>query len=329
VSRGALRSAVRWREQLPEPGLFWVRWSPRPWSGPEGGVWTDLSRAGIGWGSIDSGSSVEIRPEGRCLEDLIYLPPTTRRLRSAQLALAEEIAGQGTPVLLQRMPGDPEVRIDGVTPTHDLLPTLWHGEVDGLAELPAGTTAVWPLIPGVTDGPALIDRGLDLLAGAGVARAIGIDLELSPGDRREVVVSHGDQLFDLLFHRSSPGERRFCRAAAERGLEWWLDRPLPSPPLLRVGNRRLAGLLLSIADLWSRLGLPPVQGQAYYRAARWIDESRYDVGALLREGNLGLVASIDDASLEALSGLLADGRSGVLEKLRAAWTADPEVEPSG
>ena len=70
---------------------------------------------------------------------------------------------------------------------------------------------------------------------------------------------------------SRPSEREFARAARRHGLDPFLPRPLPRPPVLRIENRRIGGVLALIAELWLRLGRSEEQGQAFFRAARWID----------------------------------------------------------
>ena len=77
--------------------------------------------------------------------------------------------------------------------------------------------------------------------------------------------------------------------AHRHGLEPFLSRPLPRPPVLGAGNRRIGGVLALAGELWLRLGRPVEQGQALYRAARWVDRSSYDLEALAREGNLGVL----------------------------------------
>ena len=92
-----------------------------------------------------------------------------------------------------------------------------------------------------------------------------------------------------LFHREPRAERDFARVAHRHGLAPFLPRPLPRPPMLGAGNRRIGGALALAAEVWLRLGRPVETGQALYRDARWADRTTYDLEALAREGNLGVL----------------------------------------
>jgi hypothetical protein len=94
--------------------------------------------------------------------------------------------------------------------------------------------------------------------------------------------------------------------------------------MLGAANRRIGGALALAAELWLRLGRPVETGQALYRDARWADRTSYDLEALAREGNLGVlpldplsreiveeVADADDVDSDGIPGprlahLLAD-----------------------
>lgn len=193
------------------------------------------------------------------------------------------------------------------------------GELAGLAS----AAAVWPLIAGLTDRPDLVAAGLDALAAAGAAAVQPVVPRLAPADRRRLAESAGDEAFDLLFHGGEPDERAFARAAAARGLGFLLPRPLPRPPLAGAANRRIAADLGVAGELWLRLGRTPSQAQAFFRAARWADETGYDLPALAREGNLGVVAAVDDASRALIEEAAASaGEPSLVGVLRAAYVAE-------
>lgn len=311
--------APRWRSQLPEPDLAWIRWSPQPWAGPAGGVWTDLGRAGLAWGRGTENGAQNLPLIGHDLDDVVYLPPTTDAGREQRSLAAASLAEQGSPVLVHLFPGE-EWPSDGFgLAIFDLLPGLWRGDLGAIDELPGGSAVVWPLIRGVTDDQRTVSTGLERLKRRGVEAVLGLPLDLSPGDRREVVRAHGDEVFDLVFHGDGSSARRFARAAEQVGLRWWLERPSLGSSAGPTDNRRLSGALLAIAGLWSRLGRSPVRGQSYYRAARWIDNSRYEVTALLREGNLEVIEAVDPASREVIREVVELGESAVLDELRRSF----------
>jgi len=187
---------------------------------------------------------------------------------------------------------------------------------------------VWPLIAGLTDGPDLWDAGCVRLAAAGVRCAQAMAPALGPSDRRRLAERWGkereEEVFAALFHREPPPERDFARHAHGHGLAPFLARPLPRAPVLRTENLRLGGALALIAELWLRLGRPEEQGQAFYRAARWLDRTAYDVPSLGRDGNLG-VLPLDCDSRAVLAELLESGESQLLDRLLAEYVAPDET----
>jgi hypothetical protein len=112
--------------------------------------------------------------------------------------------------------------------------------------------------------------------------------------------------------------------AHRHGLEPFLPRPLPRPPVLGAGNRRIGGALALAGELWLRLVRPVEQGQSFYRAARWVDKTHYDVEALAREGNLA-VLPFDFMSREIVARLVEDDASDLLDGLLAEYVS-PEEE---
>lgn len=319
------RRRSRWREQLPEPGFLWIEWSPAPWPAVEE-VWTDLARGGIEWGE---GESVPDPAEPRSGMEgaVVYLPPVPASMEVRRRETLDALLEAGGSVVLHQRPGEVAPAHPAVTPIYDLLPVLWSGDPAGLADLPAGAAAVWPLVPGFTDDPRRVDRYLEALCQARVTRVIGVDLALSPVDKRRLVEAREEVAFERLFHEEGGAERGFATRVSGHGLDWWLDRPLPRRQGRRRENRRLGGGLLAVADLWQRLDRPVGQGQAFYRAARWLESTHYDVTALLREGNLDVVEAVDAVSAELLAEVVGTGRSRLLEKLRREYVGSDG--PSG
>lgn len=324
----ALRS-LRPTALLPEAGRFWIRYVPRVWESPEQ-PWVHLAEARLGeWGrvaaqkaAVGANASFAVLAE-EPLDDVLYLPPVPSRRAVARDKLASSRLVDGTPVVIQLFPGEESSvpAVSGVAFVFDLLPALLARDFERLDKVPKGGTAVWPLIPGLTDDPALWDEGCARLAAAGARCVQALAPALSPSDRRRLAErwskekeEEQEALFEALFHREPPPERDFARVAHRHGLEPFLPRPLPRPPVLRIDNRRIGGLLALIAELWLRLGRSEEQGQSFFRAARWIDETHYDVEAVADEGNLA-VLPLDPASRDAVAEIVETGEAGVLNEL--------------
>jgi len=151
-------------------------------------------------------------------------------------------------------------------------------------------------------------------------------------DRRRLAERWGkereEEVFEALFHREPPSERDFARCAHRHGLAPFLARPLPRAPVLRTENLRLGGVLALVAELWLRLGRSEEQGQAFYRAARWIDNTAYDVAGLERDGNLP-VLPLDPQSRAVAAEFLETGDAELLTALLAEYVAPLEIaEPT-
>ncbi len=285
----------------PEPSRFWLRWAPDAWPGVEGG-WTDLARGALG--HHDPGIGTAGWPAGDP-DDLAYVPPGG-------------VPGLGL-ALVQLLPGEPAPQ--GCWTVIDLLQPLLARDLSSLAALPAGASAVWPLIPGVTDSEALWHDGLSRLAGAGLRHVQPLTLALAPADRRWIAERVEEAAYGPLFHGSPPAERRFAAAARSHGVRAFAARPLPAGGGRLASNRRLAGALAQAGELWLRCGRPEPQGQALYRAARRIDETDHDVAALVREGHLGLVPWLDATSAAVLRGAVEEGSAPLLAELEEEYAA--------
>lgn len=303
-------------EQTPDPGRFWVRFAPRPWPGAPG-LWLDLFDRGLGRAGAAAAGQPLAWSRDR-LNDVLYLPPVEAGRRAELERLVGRLAGAGTPLVVQQVAGDGRLE-SGPPPVWDLLSPLASGDLEPLARLPAGAAAVWPLIAGYTADPGLWQEGLGQLAAAGVATVVGIAAELSPLDRRRLMEAAGEQGFEALFHGEPPSEREFARRAWEWGLEPFAERPLPEGSEPQRGNRRLAALLARIGELWLRLGRSEARGQAFFRAARWVDREVHDLRSLSRDGNLGVVGWLDESSRQVIDEFVAAARSSLLEELRREY----------
>ncbi|MEA2604158.1 MAG: hypothetical protein QOF89_5150 [Acidobacteriota bacterium] len=310
--------------QLPEPGRFWIRYVPRSWEPPER-PWVNLAAGKLGeWGRNPKAHPSDLFALADTpLDDVLYLPPVLPRRAAARDEVARARLMAGTPVLVQLLPGDETTvpPVTGAAFVHDLLPALLDRDLGRLRRLPAGASAVFPLLPGVTDDPALWELACRDLAAAGVRCVQALTPSLEPADRRRLAERWGEEeAFEAVFHREAPAERDFARLAHRHGLEPFLPRPLPRPPVLGAGNRRIAGVLALAAELWLRLGRPVETGQALYKDTRWIDRSPYDLEALAREGNLG-VLPLDTLSREIVAECAESEGSEHLERLLAEYLA--------
>ncbi len=297
----------------PEPARFWIAYAPRTW--PAGDApWTDLGAARLrSLGASGGSRSLEL-PDAADLDDLLYLPPVAAELAAARDDWAAGLIETGTPVLIQLEPGT-GTDAPAALIVHDLLRPLLAGDLGPLAALPAGSNAVWPLIPGVTDAPELCQAGFAALAGAGVACVQPAVVELGAGERRRLAEAAGDAAFEALFHGPPPVERDFARRAATSGLQIFVPRPAASGTARHVRNRRLASDLALAGDLWLRLDRPIAAGQGLLRAARRAADTRHDLAALAREGNLGVLDWLDGGGVDLVAELVALGRSSLVESL--------------
>lgn len=299
---------LRPAEQLPEPARFWIRYAPRPrvlkrhWPHPSG-PWLDLARGRLqGLEPVDDTAESDvptmIDPAGELLDDVLYLPPVHLSRGADRDQVAARHGDRGTPVLVQLSIQDVAEGSVGelppgihriVDPTPVLLGSGGEADREILDRVPAGSVVAWPLVPGLTDDPDDVDDACRRLAAAGVTTLQGVVPDLSPADKRHLMERSGDDLFDALFHRDPPKLRDLARIAASHGLAPFLVRPLPRRPMLGIGNRRLAGRIALAAELEDRLGRSPERVQSLYRSAREADRTPYDLEALAREGNLGVL----------------------------------------
>jgi hypothetical protein len=251
---------------------------------------------------------------------LVYLPPVIEDLRAGRDRAAAGIAVHGAPVLVQLFAGESPPRAPGAVALYDLLEPLLTGDLAALSDLPPGAAALWPLVAGLTDSAELREEGVPRLAEAGVTVLQAVATDLPPADRRRLFESRAGagaddaELFQRLFHGETPDPRPLARAARAHGIAPFLNRPLPRPPLTGAAEREAAGLLALAGELHLRLGRL-ASSQACFRAARWIDQSGYDLRALAREGNLHVLHWLDPASRGVVEEWTETGLSARVEEL--------------
>ncbi len=317
-------AGLAFRRQRAEPAHLWVRFRPRRWPGPES-PWLDLALGGLGASRPDA--SLELAAERiDTLDDLVYLPPAAPERRGERDLLAARLTNRGLPVLAQLRPGEALLAAPAVN-VFDPLPALLAGNLEPLAGLPTGSTVVWGLVAGLTDGSDLCDRGLALLGRAGVERVVPRAPRLEPRQKRDLAGAD-ERAFERLFHGEEPSERTFARRAAAAGLATRLDRPDPPVGTPRPGNRRVAGRLAQIAELWLALGRPEADAQELFRAARWIEEAEHDLAALAREGNLGVLGWLSAKARRQVEASLGGAEPPLLGTLESEYLgADEDSRP--
>ena len=321
TTKGASAPPLRLSELLPEPAHLWIRYRPRRWPGPVG-WWLDLATEALG----REASHRNILPgtEAPIVDDVVYLPPVPPSLESERRALSERLTAVGTPVVYQLLDGVGPAPA-GASPVSDVTASLVAGDLEPLAEV--GGCVAWGLIPGVTDGPDLIRRGLDRLRESDAHQVVGVIPSLRRSERRALLetgvdrrdeAAAGDR-FRALFHGPPPSLRAFARAVHGAGLSPFFPRPLPGGGTGVANNRRLAGALTRAAELWLELGQVESRAQAMFRAARKIDRETHDFSQLAREGNLGVVGWLDLESRRVVEELTVHGTSTLLDSLKKEY----------
>jgi len=308
--------------QRSDPERLWIRFVPRRW--PAASHWnTDLSPPGAPRRAARAVEGFDRPPDARVLQvldDLLWLPAVNAEARPVRDEWLLAGSQAGVPVL--SVVGASEEVGAGLAVV-DLFQVLVSNEWSLLADRATAETAIWPLVGGWSDGPGIVDEGLRALRGAGFRTVVGVRAELDPRELRELgerVLPEGGE---RLFHAPPPDRRTFARAVVAASLNPWLDRPLPTGPPHVRRNRRLGGVLLRIAELSQTLGRPELEAQAYYRAARWIDDAAHDVSAVVAEGNLGIVQAIEPSVRLALEEYQRAGHSPLLQELEAEYLAEP------
>jgi len=320
------RTRTRAVRQIPEPGRFWIAYSPRSWR-CAGELWTDLANARLGG---FQGAQVGALPslEVADLDDFLVLPPVMEGLEGERDRLAIELIEKGAPVLLGLRPGE-RCEVAQARKIYDLLGPLLRGELERFTRLPTGSTAVWPLIPGLSDHPEVWEEGLSLLRAVGVSCVQPVTVELLPRERRHLAEGRDDIVFDALFHGPPPSERGFARHADRLGLEVFMRRqPTGGSPRIE-NNRRIAADLALAGELWLRLGRSVGGGQALFRAARGAEGTHYDLMALAREKNLMVMEWLDANALAVVQEIVREGRARLLQELMDEYLGRAEGKTGG
>jgi len=314
VSRAVAGALLR--ERPPDPWHGWVRHAPARWPGPRG-PWIDLAAGALGESA--GGPELLAALEGPRLEDLLYLPPVPPELAVARDRLAARHAARGTPVLVQLLPGDPPPSVPsaGIVVVWDLLAVALGDRGAVALDGVGGAGALWPLAPGLADETRL-EAVASSVAAAGLAALLGVPVELSGRDRRDLGESMSEERYLRLFHGDAPSAAPLARAAARHGLLPLLPRPLPRPPLRGAGNLRAAELLASCAELSLLLGEPESRAQALLRAARFAEREAHDLAALARDGNLGVLPWLDGEARELVAEVAAGGEPRLWRQLLEA-----------
>ncbi len=309
---GAAAGRARPVGQLPEPARFWIAFSPRQWRSASA-PWTDLANARVSGFRTALGEAIP-ELERSDVDDLFYLPPVAGELAAQRDELARELAAAGVPVLVELLPGE-RTGVEEATVVYDLLGALLTGDVERLARLPSGASAVWPLISGLSDRSELWEEGCEALADAGVVCAQAQVVELAPALRRQLAESCGEEVFDALFHGEEPSEREFASFAHDFGLRPFIPRPASGPTPRCERNRCLAAELSTAGELWLRLGRSASVGNALFRAARGAEHTAHDLVALVREQNLEVMDWLESTSVSVIEDVVANGRSSLVAEL--------------
>ncbi len=318
------------REHVAEPANLWIRHSfPRwPVSGGDD-LWCDLGTGGLPPSTAGSLPAAANAAEGvRSVTDVVYVPPLAADHEHLRTVIVEAASEAGVPLLIQVVasfpvggaslrelaaPGPAGLPANAIVAV-DLLDALVRHAAELREELGArrqpslpfqprplaGRTVVWPLVADWTDQPGVLEPAMARLAAAAARRVVPRVMQFDARERRQLAErlhSSWPEAFDALFHGddSRPDHAAFRRAAQAAGLEHRLPRPLPALPLpsrLRR-SRELAGHLIELGDAAT------THGDAYYRAARFLDRNEVDIDAAVREGNLGVLPWLEAPARQA------------------------------
>jgi hypothetical protein len=279
--------------QRADPRRFWIAWRPEERADPDAlpGWRVDLARAVLVRDRPRLAAWVP--PPGIEIDDVVYVPPGAAEVAGA-------LRASGAPVVVQRMVGE-----EVPAPAPDLLPVVdlsdeasFEAASPGVQERAPGAFACWPLLPGAVDEMERFAALCLRLRALGYAGVRALALDLSPEDRRALAERRPER-FEAIFHRAPPDEsleRRCDEIAAAAGLATTVPRPLPlgSAPRRVIANRRVAEALATSADAARRSGRSEASVAALLRAQRMADATTYDLEALAREGNLGVLDWLDE-----------------------------------
>lgn len=322
---------MTWREIVPLPSRLWIRYLPRRWPAAREPR-LDLVEHRILWpaDAAEQRPAGEGLPEFKALRDLVALPPVGEEFARARTNLVAAFATAGVPVLDQRASGESWSAPPSTTPVADLLSTLLDSNLALLDELPENAWIIFPLIPAVSNDPAL---WADILRRAAARRPlalVGVAPELSPLDRRRLVEKVGEEHFEAIHHANLESgssrrlERAFAAAVAGAGLNPFVERPQVSLPPRIARNRALATLLAECGERWLSVGRSEAEGAALLAAGRHLESAAatgLDVAALAREGNLAHLGFLSPLTRQVVEGAAGHPAvSPLLAELRAEYT---------
>jgi hypothetical protein len=307
---------VSWREHAPEPGRLWIRWTPKRWPAGEH-PHLDLADHRIVWPGPPVATGAELWLPEPPRRDLVGLPPVPETRTAQRDAFVRALEEAGSPALVQVTGSEtPPAAVVVLDLLATLLGVVEPFERRGRTEAPLWV--VLPLLPGIV-GEETLEGWLDRIASLAPAAVIGLTPELEPLDRRRLAEGR-EALYESIFHGAPIAERRFAQRAAARGLPVFPRRPVsPADPPRLARNRELAAELAEAGELWLKLGRGEPEGQALLAAARHLEATPLDFTALAREGNLGVVSWLSEASRAMIEERVATGTAARLEALRAAW----------
>ncbi len=321
---------MSWREHAPEPARLWIRWAPRRWPAPPE-VALDLAARRLAWPTGSAPPALDagrISPPPRA--DLVYLPPVAPGLAAERGELARALGAAGVPVVAQSHPepaawesGAPIVALDL---TAALLAPAREG-LDALRELaarPRGPLTLWVVVPLLAGAPATgaEPEWLDVLSRLRPDAVVALAPGLAPTDRRALAERVPEARYEAIFHGEPPAARELARRWTGAGLPVFAERPAAAAASPRARrNRELAAALAEAGELWLGLGRPEPEGEALLAAARHLETTPLDLGALAREGNLGVVDWLAPGARHVVEATARGGAPAALSALRAEWLA--------
>jgi len=279
----------------------------------------DPAERRISWPGGDGAVPLPRPPAGPRV-DVVFVPavPRGRRAERERWILDLERGG-GAALVAVEIDEAAEPAATG-TRLVDLLEPLLAGAPPAAIDLlPPEVSALFPLLPGLSNDAEAWQPWLAALGRAGRRTVVGIAPELTPPDRRQLAERAGEEHFEAIFHGDTPSEHDFARAATAAGLEPWLDRPRVDLPPRRARNRELATLLAEAGDLLVRLGSGEAEGSSLLAASRHLEATPLDVAALAREGNLAVLSWLPAPAREIVEAHVEHGRVERLEQLRVRW----------
>lgn len=304
----------RYSSQRPEPANGWIERTFRNAWDP-GFISLDLAKRAFLVGRGEGGSKLhslsEETPEGR-----FYIPAVNPELRSHRNQTEEELNDRGVMTLCQRAPDERQSPFPTVV---DLSALVLDPRASKPSALP-GSWALWPLVPGVRNQPEEWTEWACRLAELGVEILQPIALDPPPKIRRALVDAWGEDYFEPIFHGEPHSERAFSAVVASWGLRPFAPRPSQAK---RAGDGALVEALLLAAEYAHRLDDGATRVQGFLRAARWTEESKYEVSALVRDHQIRAIPWVEEESRTLMEEWVQAGESEILKELEGRYLKRP------